>query len=156
MAKRMVLVDEKLLEYQPMFQTKQDMSWKRPTEQSVKSTISHQMKSTLDDPTLPEDVKAKQYTQNLSRFLNTKRKLVAEPTETAEVATQPPKLDETPPKKKRKLSPRSKRKPSEWKPITDEDIRLPEPKETPLRARASTRIRLRMQQPKPFKWDEWH
>ena len=66
------------------FQKKQDMSWKRPTEQSVKSTISHQMKSTLDDSTLPEDVKAKQYAQNLSRFWHTKRKLI-EP----EVSTQP-------------------------------------------------------------------
>jgi hypothetical protein len=32
------------------FQTKQDLTWKRPTEQTVKSSISKQMKSTVDDP----------------------------------------------------------------------------------------------------------
>jgi hypothetical protein len=81
-AKRMVLVDEKMLEYQPMlqhFQTKQDLSWKRPTEQSVKSSLSKAMKSVLVDPTVPEDVKAKRHRQHLSRFLQTKRKLAEEP-----------------------------------------------------------------------------
>ena len=71
----MILVDENLLEYRPIlkhFQTKQDMLHKRPTGQSVKSTINHQIKSTLDDPTLPEDVEAKQYAQNRSRYLHTK------------------------------------------------------------------------------------
>jgi hypothetical protein len=33
------------------------------------------MKSTLDDQSIPEDVKAKQYIQQLNRFLRTKRKL---------------------------------------------------------------------------------
>ena len=153
MAKRMVLVDEKLLDYQPMlqqFKTKQNMSWKRPTEESVKSSISHQMKATLDDPTIPEDVKAKHYTQKLSRFLNTKRKLVAEPTESLKVLEEPPKI-----KRKPHVSVRRKRKTTKRMPKSDEDIRTPEPKETPLRPRASTRIRLRMQHPKPFKWDEW-
>jgi hypothetical protein len=81
-AKRMVLVDEKMLEYQPMlqhFQTKQDLSWKRPTEQSVKSSLSNAMKSVLADPTEPEDVKAKRHRQHLTRFLQTKRKLAEEP-----------------------------------------------------------------------------
>jgi hypothetical protein len=81
-AKRMVLVDEKLLDYKPMlqhYQTKQDMTWKRPTEQTVKSSIIKQMKSTIDDPAIPEDVKAKHYGQNLRRFLHTKRKLAEEP-----------------------------------------------------------------------------
>jgi hypothetical protein len=39
-AKCMVLVDEKMLEYKPTlqhFQTKQDLSWKQLTEQSVGS-----------------------------------------------------------------------------------------------------------------------
>ena len=103
-AKRMVLEDEKLLEYQLIlhhFQTKQYMSWKRPTEQSVKLTISHQMKSELDNPTLPEDVKAKQYAQNLCRFLHTKRKLI-EP----EVSTQPVEPEKTVKRRqKRKRSP---------------------------------------------------
>ena len=144
MAKRMVLIDEKLLEYQPMlqhFQTKQDLSWKRPTEQSVKSSISHQMKSTLDDPTIPEDVKAKHYAQSLSRFLHTKRKLADE---TPAVVTQPTEAPEvTPPKKKKPhVSARLKR--------TRKSKRREEPEEKP------TRISLRLQRhPKPFKWDEW-
>jgi hypothetical protein len=81
-AKRMVLVDEKMLEYQPMlqhFQTKQDLSWKRPTEQSVKSSLSKAMKTVLADPTEPEDVKAKRHRQQLTRFLQTKQKLAEEP-----------------------------------------------------------------------------
>jgi hypothetical protein len=81
-AKRMVLVDEKMLEYQPMlqhFQTKQDLSWKRPTEQSVKSSLSNAMKTVLADPAEPEDVKTKRHRQHLTRFLQTKRKLVEEP-----------------------------------------------------------------------------
>jgi hypothetical protein len=81
-AKRMVLVDEKMLEYQPMlqhFQTKQDLSWKRPTEQSVKSSLNTVMKTVLADPTESEDVKAKWHRQHLTRFLQTKRKLVEEP-----------------------------------------------------------------------------
>jgi hypothetical protein len=81
-AKRMVLVDEKMLEYQPMlqhFQTKQDLSWKRPTEQSVKSSLSKAMKTVLADPTKPEDVKAKRHRQHLTRFLQTKLKLTEEP-----------------------------------------------------------------------------
>jgi hypothetical protein len=78
----MVLVDEKMLEYQPMlqhFQTKQDLSWKRATEQSVKSSINKAMKSVIADRAVPEDVKAKRHRQHLSRFLQTKRKLAEEP-----------------------------------------------------------------------------
>jgi hypothetical protein len=81
-AKRMVLVDERMLEYQPMlqhFQTKQDLSWKRQTEQLVKSSLSNAMKSVLVDPTEPEDVKAKRHGQHLTKFLQTKRKLAQEP-----------------------------------------------------------------------------
>jgi hypothetical protein len=106
-AKRMVLMDQKLLEYKPMlqhYQTKQDMTWKRPTEQTVKSSIIKQMKSMIDDPAIPEDVKAKHYGQNLRRFLHTKRKLAEKP-----LVDLMPTVDElldieteTPEKKKRK------------------------------------------------------
>lgn len=139
MAKRMVLVDEKLLDYQPKFQTKQlDLSWKRPTEQSVKSSISQQMKSTLDDPAIPEDVKAKHYAQSLSRFLHTKRQLVDE---TPAQPTEAPPLKR---KTKPHVSARLKRK---RKPKRRES---PEPEEKP------TRMSLRLQRhPKPFKWDQW-
>jgi len=57
------------------FQAKQDQ---QPTEQSVKSTISKDMVDTLEDPTIPEDVKAKQYHVQLNRYLHTKRKLADE------------------------------------------------------------------------------
>jgi translation elongation factor EF-Ts len=73
MAKRMILVDEKMFDYQPMlqhFQAKQI-----PTEQSVKSTISKDMAATLEDPSIPEDVKTKKYNKQLGRYLHTKRKL---------------------------------------------------------------------------------
>jgi protein required for attachment to host cells len=73
--KRMVLVDEKMLDVTSALQAKQDMSWNRPSDQTVKSNINKQMKSTLDDQSIPEDVKAKQYRQQLNRFLQTKRKL---------------------------------------------------------------------------------
>jgi hypothetical protein len=81
-AKRMVLADEKMLEYQSMlqhFQMKQDLSWRRPTEQSVKLSLSKAMKSVLVDLTKPEDVKAKRHRQHSSRFLQTKRQLAEEP-----------------------------------------------------------------------------
>jgi hypothetical protein len=81
-AKRMVLVDEKMLEYDPMvqhFQSKQDLTWKRPTEESVKSSFSKQMKSTIDNPAIPKDIEAKRYRQHLNRFLHTKRELDDEP-----------------------------------------------------------------------------
>lgn len=61
------------------FQSKQDLSWKRPVEQLVKSSISKQMKSTLDEPVIPDDIKAKNYRQSLNRFLQSKRKLTEEP-----------------------------------------------------------------------------
>ncbi len=104
-AKRMVLVDEKMLEYKPLlqhFQSKQDLSWKRPTEQSVKSAFSKQMRSTIDDPAIPEDVKVKHYRQNLNRFLHTKRKLDEEPPEPAVDELLDIKPEEPEMKKKKK------------------------------------------------------
>ena len=86
-AKRMVLVDEKLLDFNPIlqhYQNKQDQQWNQPIEQSVKTSISNHIKSTLNDPTVPDDVKAKQYSHNLNRFLHTKREL---PTETLPTTT---------------------------------------------------------------------
>jgi hypothetical protein len=128
-AKRMVLVDEKMLEYQPMlqhFQTKQDLSWKRPTEQSVKSSLSKAMKSVLADPAVPEDVKAKRHRQHLNRFLQTKRKLAEEPPVSeikadvkADLIDFGPTVDElldikTDTKKKSRKSKRAKKKPERY------------------------------------------
>lgn len=79
MAKRMVLVDEKLLEYQPMLQHFHNKLDVRPIEQSVKSSIIKDIKPTLDDSNIPDDVKVKQYIKELSRYLHTKRKLDDEP-----------------------------------------------------------------------------
>jgi hypothetical protein len=79
-AKRMVLVDERLLDSNPMiqhFQNKQDQSWKQPTEDSVKTSISKKLKATLDNPDVPDDVKAKRYSHDLNRFLQTKSKVPA-------------------------------------------------------------------------------
>ena len=120
----MVLVDEKLLEY---FQNKPDLSWKRPVEQSVKSSISKQMKSTLDDPVIPDDIKAKHYRQSLNRFLQSKRNLPDEPLlptidELLDIKPEEkkfdfaPKIDDVKPKqkKKRKKSQRVKKKPQRY------------------------------------------
>jgi hypothetical protein len=79
-AKRMVLVDERLLDSNSMmqhFQNKQDHSWKQPTEDSVKTSISKKLKATLDNPDVPDDVKAKRYSHDLNRFLQTKSKVPA-------------------------------------------------------------------------------
>ena len=77
-AKRMLLVDERLLDSNPVlqhFQNKQDLSWKQPIEETVKTSIGKKLKTTLDDPSVPEDVKAKRYSHELNRFLHTKSKL---------------------------------------------------------------------------------
>jgi hypothetical protein len=76
----MVLVDERLLDSNPMmqhFQNKQDQSWKQPTEDSVKTSISKKLKATLDNPDVQDDVKAKRYSHDLNRFLQTKSKVPA-------------------------------------------------------------------------------
>jgi hypothetical protein len=94
------------------------MSWKRPTEQSVKSSLSNAMKSVLADPTEPEDVKAKRHRQHLTRFVQTKRKLVEEPpvgdVKADDLIDFGPTVDElldikTDTKKKKKKSRKSKR-----------------------------------------------
>jgi hypothetical protein len=108
-AKQMVLVDEKVLDLTPVLQAKQDMSWNRPSDQSVKSSINKQMKSTLNDQTLPEDVKAKQYRQQLNRFLQTKRKL---PTVNESLDVKRPKRDSAGKRKSivKRVSKRDKKK----------------------------------------------
>ena len=68
----MVLVDEKFLEH---MWRKEDSSWKRPTEQKVKSLLNRELKTDLDDSAIPDDIKVKQHQQHLNRFLHTKRQL---------------------------------------------------------------------------------
>src|SRR5258706_14826642 len=107
-AKRMVLVDERLLEglktqkwQRPIEQmlskldTKHQLSWRRPTDTRAKTTLVSQMKSILDDGGIPDDVKVKQFNQTLTRFRQTKTKMPEEEEEEAdaaedEVAVVPP------------------------------------------------------------------
>jgi hypothetical protein len=96
-AKRMVLVDEKMLDN---MLRKQDMSWKRPTDQTIKHALSKQMRHELHDEMMPDDLKAKHYQQILSRFLNTKRTLPDE-----SPITPLPELIEEKKKKKTKSVP---------------------------------------------------
>jgi hypothetical protein len=58
------------------FQNKQNL---QPIDQSVQTAIGKQMRSTLDDSSIPDDVKAKQYMKQLNRLLHTKRELIEEP-----------------------------------------------------------------------------
>ena len=81
-AKRMVLVDEKLLDNNPIlrhFEQKQDLSWNQPTEQTVKTSISRRLKDALNEPTVRDDVKAKEYSHDLNRFLHAKSKIEEQP-----------------------------------------------------------------------------
>ena len=109
----MVLVDEKLLDYQPMlqhFQTKQET---RPTEQVVKTSINEHIRSTLDDPSVPEDVKAKHYSKQLNRYLNTKRK-VPDVDELLDLKTPPALLDDIKPEPRKGTRKRKRPKRFEW------------------------------------------
>jgi hypothetical protein len=77
--KRMVLVDEKFLEH---FYRKEDSSWKRPSDQKAKSLLNRELKTDLDDPSVPDDIKVKQHQQHLNRFLHTTKQLpVPEPSQ---------------------------------------------------------------------------
>ena len=86
-AKRMVLVDEQLLESlksrsweKPMKQliqkqeTKDKLSWRKPADIRAKTNMHLTMKSIADDATLSVDIKAKLYGQALTKFrrMNTK------------------------------------------------------------------------------------
>jgi hypothetical protein len=74
-AKRMVLVDERVLD---SLQRKQDSSWRKPTDQVAKSKLNREMKNDLVDGNILEDVKVKKYNQDLSNFLHTKHKIPIE------------------------------------------------------------------------------
>src|SRR5208282_4935730 len=80
-AKRMVLVDEQILESlksrsweKPMQhlihkqETKQQLSWRKPIDIRSKTEVHLKMKSIADNPTFTDDVKAKTYGQLLAQF----------------------------------------------------------------------------------------
>jgi hypothetical protein len=137
-AKRMVLVDERLLDSNPMmqhFQNKQDQSWKQPTEDSVKTSISKKLKATLDNPDVPDDVKAKRYSHDLNRFLQTKSKVPALTIEDLLDLKEEPTIDEL------------------------LDLKEPHKQETPShkkpKKRASSRIKKKPQRYADIDWERW-
>ena len=71
-AKKLVLIEENVLD--SMLRRK-DLSWKRPTDETIKGHLSREMRTELDDASVPKDLKAKRHRQLLSRFLNTKREV---------------------------------------------------------------------------------
>ena len=86
---------------------KRKEDWKKSAFNRSKTCLSHEMKRILEDD-LDEDVKAKQYRQVLSRFLNTQKK---KKQDESPVLLQPPPLTPPPPS----LSPVSIAKPESKK-----------------------------------------
>ncbi len=139
-AKRMVLIDERILE---SLYSKQESNWRKPTDQMAKSNLNKQMKTDLvDSDDVPEDVKVKKYNQDLTRFLHTKRKI---PTETTLQKDVPVTTSEAQPvaAPARDLDKVAKRKS-----VKRSRIKL----STPL---LSTRVRRIKRAPKKFAWEEW-
>ncbi len=136
----MVLVDERLLDSNPIlqhFQNKQDQSWKQPAEESVKTTISKGLKATLDDSTVPDDVKAKRYSHDLNRFLQTKRKLP----DASLVATVDELLD-------LKTETSSPKKPKKEKKKIRKSVKL-------QKERTSSRAKKKPQRYADIDWERW-
>jgi len=108
----MVLVDERLLDN---LWKKQDLAWKRPVDYKLKTTLNSKLKTNLDDGSIPNDIKVKEYQNNLNRFLHTSRKQFEEPASIIEELKPVPALDIKKKKKKPKktpvlaISPRRKR-----------------------------------------------
>lgn len=100
-AKRMVLVDEKFLQN---IRYKQDSLWRKPIDQKAKNNLSRQLEADLDDFTLPDDIKVKHYSQDLGRFLHTKRKLPEEPPVEPAIVLPDEKTTATVKKRKKSLA----------------------------------------------------
>jgi hypothetical protein len=141
-AKRMVLVDERLLDSNPMvqhFRNKQDQSWKQPTEDSVKTSFSKKLKATLDNLDVPDDVKAKRYSHDINRFLQTKSEVPALAIEDKLDLKEEPTVDEL------------------------LDLKEPHKEETPLhkksrkksKKRASSGIKKKPQRYADIVWEQW-
>jgi len=67
----MELVDDRLI---VNLWCKQDVTWKRPVDYKLKTILNSKLKNNLDDVSIPDNVKVKQYQNNLNRFLHTSRK----------------------------------------------------------------------------------
>lgn len=75
-AKKLVLIDPRILE-----QLKSDREYKqiqKPADVVAKSESSLNIGQVLNDRSLPDDQKVKQYLQQLNRYLNVKKKLPQE------------------------------------------------------------------------------
>jgi hypothetical protein len=147
-AKRMVLIDERILE---SLYSKQDSNWRKPTDQVAKSKLNRQMKTDLDDGDIPEDVKVKKYNQDLTKFLHTKRKIPNEITPT--VAEK----DITAPVEENKTT-----RNIEKSPVPDELVTRRKPVKRLRRALASPLNSSRLSRPKrvrmapiKFVWEGW-
>jgi hypothetical protein len=101
MAKRMVLVDEKLYEQYKIAYT----LWKQPITDTAKSNLSDKLESKLNNETIADDIKAKEFQQNLYRFLHTNRELPELQPLSLNGLMQEPKTEEI-----KHVSRRSKRK----------------------------------------------
>ena len=86
--KRMVLVDKRFLEN---IWRKENTSWKRPTDQTAKSSLHRSLQTVLDDSSLPDDIKAKSHQQSLNRSLHTTRQL---PVVQHDLISLEPKVDD--------------------------------------------------------------
>lgn len=131
-AKRMVLIDERLLE---SLQKRQDSSWKKPTDQVAKSKLNRIMKTDLEENEIPDDIKVKKYNQDLTRFLNTKRKLAEESAPPGDVATA---VDSSVGNAVKKPSKKRASK-----------------KELSVSSVKTRRVKRLIKTPKKFSWDHW-
>lgn len=126
--KRMVLIDEKLLEN---LWRKQDTNWKKPVDYKARTLLNSKLKSDLDDTTIPEDERMKIYQQSLSRFLHTSRKQpVSEP-------APAPETDAIP------------------KPWSSPIVVSTAPKTRKRSVQVLPRLKRKVKAPKRFAWDSW-
>ena len=88
----MVLVDERLLDN---LWRKQDTSWKRPADYKAKTILNSQLKTNLDDFSIPDDVKVKTYQNNLNRFLHTSRKQTEPATTIVQAQKAEPEVEQS-------------------------------------------------------------
>ena len=98
-AKRMVLVDERFLDN---LWRKQDTSWKRPVDYKAKTILNSQLRTNLDDFSIPDDVKVKTYQNNLNRFLHTSRKQTESPTTIVQARKAEPEVEQSKAPKQRR------------------------------------------------------
>ena len=84
----MVLIDEKLLDN--LWCKNKIQDWKRPIETKAKSLLNSELKSDLDDSSLPNDIKVKSYQRHLNRFLHTSHKQIENPIAEEVVQKEPP------------------------------------------------------------------